>query len=108
MLLGSARFDPEGLPLQLVYGDAASTAATFTYDARKRLATYRLDRAAPALWQNATPTYPKPTKETTPLAVSAQQLSYDDVDHPIRVQDGARRFPAACRSKARYTLGHLR
>jgi hypothetical protein len=81
-LIRSARFDAEGLPSDVVYGDAASTKATFKYDDRRRLQDYLLDRAASPIWQTQTPTYKLPPSSTTELEISNLKFTYDAMNNP--------------------------
>ena len=86
-LIRSAGFDAEGLPLNVIFGDVASTQGTSTYDDRGRLSTYLINRVAPVVWQMATPTYTLPSRDTTQLDISKLQFAYDDVGNPTEIQN---------------------
>ncbi len=104
-LLKSASFDAEGLATQMVYGDAASTTASFGYDGRNRLQSYAVSRTAPGLWNTATPTYTVPP--TVPngrqLSLVAQTITLDDMGDPTAITDAATasQWPAGAKPMSR-------
>lgn len=89
MLLQSARFDADGTPAALVYGDAAKTQVAFQYDPHRRLVKRTVSRSAPALWTVPNLAYALPNAQTTQLQLEAVSLSYDDVGNPIQISDAS-------------------
>ena len=69
ILLKGSRFDADGSARQLVYGDAASTMASFGFTTHNVAShSTSVARSAPAVWTTATPAYslPGPDTETAP------------------------------------------
>ena len=87
-LASTFRYLPSHALSAMTYGDAASTRATFDYDARDRLSRSHLFRhAAPGVWSTSTSLYPLPGPETTQLDLSLNSFTYDDVGNPISITD---------------------
>jgi RHS repeat-associated protein len=100
-LIASASLDAQGLPVKTVYGDAAATAAAYTYDARRRLDTFKLSRTGPAFWTaTAVAPYTKPpVNATTQTVLSLLKATYDPASNPLTVEDQATttEWPAGAR-----------
>ena len=88
-LLSNAAFDPEGLPLELTYGDVAGTKAEIRYDERKRISSYTLSRLPTPVWRTPTQTYSLPDKTTTQLELIKRKFSFDDVGNVTNIADSA-------------------
>ncbi len=87
-LLSSAVYAADSQAVSMTYGDAASTQATFGYDARRRMQTYNLTRAAlPTFPTN--PHYTAPTSATTQTDLQKLSVTLDDVGNPTSIVDNA-------------------
>ncbi|MBB3020769.1 RHS repeat-associated protein [Microvirga lupini] len=86
-LVQYATYDPDGMLRNIVYGDAAATTASLTYDARRRLERYTLSRNAPAIWSQAVQGYTLPGFETTQTDLMNLKYAYDPVGNPINIED---------------------
>ncbi|CAN5680008.1 hypothetical protein BH11MYX4_BH11MYX4_50240 [soil metagenome] len=91
-IIDDITYEADGQTKQIRYGDGALTKASFTYGAQRRLATYKVDRAAPSTWAFAAPNYPLPTSETKQLTLASYTYLYDLVGNPRQIDDLA---PAA-------------
>jgi RHS repeat-associated protein len=92
-LVNAVNLDADGLPLEIIYGDAASTKATFMYDDRRRLHQYILTRKSSPVWSLPTTTYSIPPIATTPLELAVLQYTYDDVSNLMELDDQAAATP---------------
>lgn len=91
-LVASAKRTAEGLLQEVVYGDAAGTKATQTYDTRNRLLTSQVSRLAPTSWQTPPSDYlPAPAPTGPPssfqLVLRSEQFGYDIVGNPTVITD---------------------
>jgi RHS repeat-associated protein len=87
-LLANATYAADSQPVLLTYGDAASTKASFTYDGRRRMATYNLTRTAlPTFAPNSH--YTAPTSATTQTDLQKLTVTLDDVGNPTSIVDNA-------------------
>jgi hypothetical protein len=79
-LLSKVKRTAEGLEVQSVYGDAASTTTTSTYDTRLRLQTQRTVREKAVGW-SAVPA----GAGTTPRVLESLAYAYDRVGNPLSI-----------------------
>jgi RHS repeat-associated protein len=91
-LVKSVKRSADGLIEEVVYGDAASTTATQTYDARRWLSTSRVTRLAPALWDTPPADYlPAPAPTGAPSSFQRllrdEKFGYDIVGNPKSITD---------------------
>jgi RHS repeat-associated protein len=94
-LVANLTKDADGLPQQIVYGDAAATTTAFQYDNRRRLRSVQTYRGPPAIW--TTPpgnslydgyaVYSSGTRDTFQLLLQDEDFIYDSVDNPIEIRD---------------------
>jgi RHS repeat-associated protein len=100
VLIARARFDESGLPLELTYGDAASTTETYTYNDRKWLDVYALTST------------PAPTQQ---VDLARVQFTYDEVGNPTTIDDtspapwpnGAKPVKRTIQYDARYRVSQI-
>ena len=90
-LVSGLTYSASGQPRHVDFGDRAATTSDMDYDARDRLARYRVSRAAaPALWATTPPPngYTLPSSETTQLQLAYLEYVYDAVSNPIAITHG--------------------
>ena len=86
-IFSNIAYEHDGQANLITYGDVAQSKAQFTYGAQRRLATYKIDRAAPSLWTTASPNYTLPTAATKQLTLASFTYAYDLVGNPKQVDD---------------------
>jgi RHS repeat-associated protein len=90
-LVTSTKRSADGLLEEVVYGDAASTTATQTYNSRRWLATSLVSRSQPPLWTSPPANYqPAPTLATPSsfqIILRDESFSYDVVGNPTSITD---------------------
>lgn len=91
-LVVSTKRTADGLLEEVVYGDAAGTKANQTYDTRNRLATSKVSRTTPTLWQTPPADYlPVPAVAGPPssfqLVLRHESFGYDIVGNPKTITD---------------------
>ncbi len=107
-LVSSITRDADGLVSQIVYGDAANTTTSLSYDGKRRLSSAQTYRGAPAIWSSPPASYsPAPTPGAAPssfqLLLEDMDYVYDDVDNPIELRDwrNPAEWPAGAQPVAR-------
>lgn len=92
-LIKSVKRSADGLLEQAVYGDAASTTLSETYNLRRWLATSQATRAIPSLWSSPPANY-LPAPNLSPSSPTSFQMilqdasfSYDVVGNPTAITD---------------------
>jgi RHS repeat-associated protein len=91
-LINNITYEVDGQLTQMQYGDRALSKAAFTYDARRWLQTYKVDRAAPSVWSTPSSNYSLPTIDTKQLMLAEFAYQYDLAGNPNLIEDKA---PAA-------------
>ncbi|MBL8610507.1 MAG: VCBS repeat-containing protein, partial [Myxococcales bacterium] len=89
-LVAGMQYAPDGQPTDVAYADAASTTATLTYDARRRLTDYALRRPGGSpMWTAAAPppSYPLPNSQTTQRELTWLHYTRDLVGNPTAIDD---------------------
>lgn len=83
-------YDVDGLTNTVTYGDFAATQSTFGYDSRRRMTSYTVQRAAPALWSAPSGNYTAPSPTDTAQTMLADfAYTYDLVGNPTMIEDKA-------------------
>ncbi len=83
----------DGLLRNVVYGDAALTKTSFTYDNRRRLKSVQTYRGPPSEWTASPPAYaPAPTfgadhQPSYQLLLQDEDFTYDEVNNPVEIRD---------------------
>jgi RHS repeat-associated protein len=105
-LISSIVRNARGLSTELTYGDAASTRATFGYDARSRIQSTKVSRVAPANWNQASPPHNSAAqdKTTNQTVLASTRMEYDDVGNPVAIYDDrtAAEWPAGSKPVDRH------
>ena len=86
-IIDNIAYQHDGQVGNVHYGDIAATEAAFTYDARRRLQTYSVSRAASALWTTPSPGYTLPSYDTTQTTLANFSYQYDLVGNPKEIHD---------------------
>lgn len=77
-----------GLVTDAVFGDAASTRRSFTYDGLNRLNTVQTYRAVPGIWSTPPSGYTSPTSGGTgQLSLEDYEFSYDRMGNILSIED---------------------
>ncbi len=108
-LVASTKRTADGLLEEVVYGDAATTTATQTYNERRWLITSQVSRSIPSLWSSPPGTYvPTPTLPPAPPAsfqmiLRDESFAYDIVGNPTAITDyrTASEWPAGAKPVTR-------
>jgi RHS repeat-associated protein len=90
-LVASIERTADGLVTELVYGDAAGTTTSSSYDNRRRLRSVQTYRPPPGMWSNPSSYLPSPAPGGTPttfqLLLQDEDYSYDVVNNPTEIRD---------------------
>ena len=93
VLAQNEQHDTNGHLTKRSYGDLANTTAAYSYDAKHRLTSASVTRAAaPPLWSTSVPGYSAPSGPlgsslTTPLTLESLAFRYDAVSNPVAIFD---------------------